>query len=174
MFYGEPNMMSHQARRRMQENQPWTAASGLLIAAALLLGGCQSAGFDGPATGQNGSGSAYLSSIRSSNGLSPLAADAALEQAALEQARLMAGAGVMNHTARFGRDFGRRVRRNGVDGAAAENIAHGAFGMDELFQRWMNSPGHRRNMLNPTYTRYGLASATEADGKRYWALILAD
>jgi uncharacterized protein YkwD len=144
------------------------------IAAATFLGGCRSTGFIGEAAGQNSSGAGYLAAIRSSNGLSPLSGDSSLEQAALEQARLMAGAQTMNHTARYGKSFGRRVRGNGIAGAAAENIAHGSFGMDELFQRWMNSPGHRRNMLNPAYTRYGLASATEADGKRYWALVLAD
>jgi len=144
------------------------------IMAGIFLTGCLSSGSVGDAVGQNGAGAGYLASIRSSNGLSALSPDSSLEQAALEQAKLMAGAQTMNHTARFGKSFGRRVRGNGIEGAAAENIAHGSFGMDELFQRWMNSPGHRRNMLNPAYTRYGLASATEANGKRYWALILAD
>jgi len=144
------------------------------ITGLMALSGCMSSGSAGKATGQNGSGASYLASIRSSYGLSTLSPDATLEQAALEQAKLMAGAGTMNHTARLGKSFGRRVRGNGIEGAAAENIAHGSFGMDELFQRWMNSPGHRRNMLNPAYTRYGLASASEANGKRYWALILAD
>lgn len=48
--------------------------------------------------------------------------------------------------------------------------------MDELFQRWMlefarPSPQHAEPDLA---ARYGLASASEVDGKRYWALILAD
>lgn len=86
----------------------------------------------------------------------------------------MAGSGRMAHTTGLGRSFVRRMSGNGVDGAAAENIAHGAFGPDELFRRWMDSPAHRRNMLNPAYTRYGLASAEEAGGgRRYWALVLA-
>ena len=151
-----------------------TASTALALAAAILLGGCQSASFVGEVSGQSASAAGYLAEIRSSNGLPPLAPDPALEETALEQARLMAGARTMNHTARFGKSFSRRVRGNGIEGAAAENIAHGSFGMEELFQRWMNSPGHRRNMLNPGYARYGLASAAEAGGKRYWALILAD
>ena len=142
----------------------------------LPLTACQTVGPIGEAVGQNRSGASYLAEIRSSNGLPPLSSDVGLEQAAIEQARLMAGSKTMNHTASFGKNFGRRVRRTGIEGAAAENIAHGAFGTAELFQRWMNSPGHRRNMLNPAYTRYGLASVTEANGskKRYWALLLAD
>ncbi|MGE0282712.1 MAG: CAP domain-containing protein [Rhizobiaceae bacterium] len=148
---------------------------GVLAAAGLtLLSGCMSSGPVGDTVGQNGSGASYLASIRSSNGLPALSPDSTLEAAALEQTRLMSGAQRMNHTARFGKNFGRRARGSGIEGAAAENIAYGAFGMDELFQRWMNSPGHRRNMLNPAYTRYGLASASDATGKRYWALILAD
>lgn len=142
----------------------------------LALAACQATGPIGDAAGQNRAGASYLSEIRSSNGLPPLSADSGLEQAALEQARLMAGAQAMNHTARFGKSFHRRVRGSGIEGAAAENIAHGAFGPAELFQRWMNSPGHRRNMLNPAYTRYGLASVAEGNGspKRYWALVLAN
>lgn len=149
-------------------------AAALLFSA--LLAACQSMSPAGSADGQNGTGASRLAAIRSDAGLPPLAADSGLEQAALEQARLMAGAGAMNHTARFGKGFARRVRGNGIPGAAAENIAHGAFGPDELFQRWMNSPPHRRNMLNPSYRRFGLASAADSNGggRRYWALVLAD
>ena len=148
--------------------------TGLIVAACLALAACQSAGGVGALRGENPTAAPYLAEIRSSNGLSALRADRSLEAAALEQARYMARSGRMAHTTGLGRSFGRRMSGNGVDGAAAENIAHGAFGPDELFRRWMDSPSHRRNMLNPAYTRYGLASAEEAGGgRRYWALVLA-
>ena len=58
---------------------------------------------------------------------------------------------------------------------AAENVAFGDIDVDELFLRWMNSSGHRRNMLDPRFTRYGLAYVREGNGsnRRYWALVLA-
>jgi uncharacterized protein YkwD len=37
----------------------------------------------------------------------------------------------------------------------------------------MASPGHRRNMLDPRFSRYGLAHAGDGNGQRYWALVLA-
>ncbi len=58
--------------------------------------------------------------------------------------------------------------------AAAENIAYGRWGLDGLFETWMNSPGHRANILNPEYGRFGLASANGTDGRRYWSLVLAE
>jgi uncharacterized protein YkwD len=40
---------------------------------------------------------------------------------------------------------------------------------------WMNSSGHRRNMLDPRFRRFGLASASASGSpERYWALVLAD
>ena len=43
-----------------------------------------------------------------------------------------------------------------------------------LFEMWMNSPPHRRNMLDARFTRFGLAyvrDGAKADW-RYWALVL--
>jgi uncharacterized protein YkwD len=141
------------------------------LSTLLAIAGCQGVG---GISGEAYSGRTSLPEIRSSNGLQPLAADPALEQAALDQAKLMVRAGKMNHTTGIGRSFASRMSDYETNGGAAENIAYGAFGTDELFRRWMNSPGHRRNMLNPTFTRYGLASAKETNGnRRYWALVLA-
>ena len=40
---------------------------------------------------------------------------------------------------------------------------------------WMNSPGHRKNILNPQFNRYGLAYVRDNNGGwgRYWALVLS-
>ena len=37
---------------------------------------------------------------------------------------------------------------------------------------WMTSKGHRRNMLDPRFGHYGLASAEDGQGRKYWALVL--
>jgi len=142
--------------------------------ALLALSACASRGPVGEAAGASSSGAAYLSQIRFSNGLSTLAYDSRLEQAALEQSGYMARAGSMTHTTGWRRDFATRMKANGVEGAAAENIAAGRFDTAKLFDMWMNSSGHRRNMLDPRFSRFGLAYvAGGKDGVRYWTLVLA-
>lgn len=87
----------------------------------------------------------------------------------------MARTAQMKHTTGWGRNFATRMRNDGVEGAAAENIAHGRMGIDELFAMWMQSQGHRRNMLDPRFSRFGLAYMQDGNGsqQRYWALVLA-
>lgn len=103
-----------------------------------------------------------------------MAPDSQLEQAALQQAHFMAGAGRMEHTTGWGKDFASRVSDNGIEGAAAENIAQGRMDLTRLFDMWMNSPPHRRNMLDPRFTRFGLAYVADAKRPdwRYWALVM--
>lgn len=143
--------------------------SGLLV---LFLAACQTGGMQYRGTGASGSGSAHMAEIRSSAGLSALSPDNRLEQAAISQAAYMAAAGKMKHTTGLGRDFATRMRKAGIDGPAAENLAHGRMEPPRLFAMWMASKGHRDNMLDPRFSRYGLAYATTDDGRRYWALVL--
>lgn len=49
-----------------------------------------------------------------------------------------------------------------------ENIASGFASADAVMKAWMASPGHRRNILRPGYTRIGLGLATSEAGTRYW------
>lgn len=146
-----------------------------LVAVAVASVGCQSISLltvDG--AGANASAQEHLAAIRRSAGLSVLSPDAQLEKAARQQAEFMAASGKMVHTTARGRDFLTRARGNGIEGAAAENIAHGQFGLDGLFAAWMNSAGHRKNMLDERFTRFGLASAKDGKSdRRYWALVLA-
>lgn len=142
------------------------------LCAALALAACQTGGSGSLGGGASASGVAYLTEIRTSHGLPPLAYDAKLEKAALQQAAYMARSGRMEHTTGWGKDFARRMKKNGVDAPAAENIAQGRMDMEKLFSMWMNSSGHRKNMLDPRFNRFGLAYAGEADGRKYWALIV--
>jgi uncharacterized protein YkwD len=145
--------------------------AGLCLAMTALLAACVSTSV--PATGVSGSATDHLAEIRASAGLPPLAADGKLERAASVQAGYMSGSGQMRHTTGWGKDFRARMKKAGVKGAAAENIAEGNMDLDRLFSMWMDSSGHRRNMLDPRFSRFGLASAPGADGQRYWALVLA-
>ena len=156
---------------------PHTAAQARLLRAASIAGllALAACGTVQP-VGEGGavSAGAYLASIRSQNGLAALSADPTLQRAALQQAGYMAQTQRMSHTTRLGRDFRSRLRENNIRGAAAENVAYGQKDLGNLFQAWMNSSGHRRNMLDPRFSRYGLAyAAAEGSGRRYWALVLA-
>ena len=103
----------------------------------------------GEGAGASSSATATLAGIRAAAGLPALTPDAQLEQAALQQAGYMASRERMSHTTGWGKDFASRMKDNGVRGAAAENIAAGRFDQQKLFDIWMHSDGHRRNMLDP-------------------------
>ena len=120
------------------------------------------------------SAASYMDAARRSNGLPAATPDAQLDRAALEQARYMAAAGEMTHTTRRGRDFASRKKDNEIKGVAAENVAYGATDIGRVMQMWMESPPHRRNMLDPRFSRFGVASASDAKGKRYWAMVLGE
>lgn len=49
-----------------------------------------------------------------------------------------------------------------------ENIARYFATPKHTVLGWINSPGHRKNMLNAHYTRIGVAIEQDADGNFYW------
>jgi uncharacterized protein YkwD len=141
----------------------------------LGLAGCGALNMEtGHGAGASASAVSTLARIRTAAGLPALAADRRLERAALQQARYMAAARSMTHDTGWGRDFASRVEDNDIEGAAAENIAEGRMDIERLFAMWMDSPPHRRNMLDGRFTRFGLAYVRDAKNPewRYWALVL--
>jgi uncharacterized protein YkwD len=128
----------------------------------------------GESAGVSSSATATLAHLRATAGRGPLVPDTQLEQAALQQAGYMAARGRMSHTTGWGKDFASRMKDNGVRGAAAENIAAGRFDLDKLFDIWMHSDGHRRNILDTDFNRFGLAYTRDGrdSSLRYWALVL--
>jgi uncharacterized protein YkwD len=128
----------------------------------------------GKGAGASAAATGILAGIRTADGLAALSPDARLERAALQQAGYMARARRMAHTTGPGTDFAARVKDNAIKGAAAENIAEGRMDLQRLFDMWMNSPPHRRNMLDERFSRFGLAYVSDAANAewRYWALVL--
>ena len=124
--------------------------------------------------GASASAASMVAALRGAHGLGPLSPDRQLERAALQQAAYMARSRRMVHTTGWGKDFSSRVKGNGIEGAAAENIAEGRMDERRLFDTWMNSAPHRRNLLDPRFSRFGLAYAGDAGRAdwRYWALVL--
>ncbi len=162
-----PDAMRPTPNRRMLLRAAGLAALAGLAACATVLPTGEGAGVSASAVGT-------LAGIRASAGLEPLVPDRQLEQAALQQSGYMARGGRMTHSTGWGKGFALRVKGNGIAGAAAENIAEGRFDQQKLFDIWMHSAGHRRNMLDPRFTRFGLAYVRDGrdSSRRYWSLVL--
>lgn len=111
-----------------------------------------------------------LNAYRASAGRGPVVADPELTAAAQAYAQTMAATGHFAHQGPDGSSSGTRARQAGCSWrAAAENIAWGQRSESEVLQGWADSAGHRRNMLNASYTRYGLGRSGT-----YWVLMFAD
>lgn len=161
------NQQANLNRRTLLTGVGLAALAGLAACGTVSLPTGESAGVSASATGT-------LAGIRATAGLGPLVPDGQLERAALQQAGYMAGRRRMSHTIGWGKDFASRVKGNGIAGAAAENIAEGRFDLEKVFDIWMHSAGHRRNMLDPRFTRFGLAYVRDGRDSaiRYWCLVL--
>ena len=52
-----------------------------------------------------------------------------------------------------------------------ENIAMGQDNPEIVVSEWMNSPGHRENILSPNFTFIGVGYYVDTDGTPYWTQI---
>ncbi|MGQ0684096.1 CAP domain-containing protein [Bradyrhizobium sp.] len=112
-----------------------------------------------------------VSSFRLKHGEVRVVRDATLDRIALEQARAMAAKDNLSHDA-LG-PFNKRVAPARA-GRAAENIAYGYDSFEKTLGQWIDSSGHRRNLMLHKASRVGIASAKNASGKRtYWAMVIA-
>ena len=124
----------------------------------------------GPATPGDVLGT--VNAARRGGGRTAMRLDPDAQRAAERHARAMARAERMAHDLPRGPRFGARMRRDGVALPAAENVAVGQRDVGAAVAAWMNSPGHRRNLLDRRFGGVGVASATGADGRPYWAMVL--
>jgi uncharacterized YkwD family protein len=90
-------------------------------------------------------------------GLSELQADVELSNVARRKSTDMQQNNYFSHTSpTYGSPFD-MIRDHGITyNSAGENIAQGQRSPEEVVQAWMNSPGHRQNILNPNYTHIGV------------------
>jgi uncharacterized protein YkwD len=107
---------------------------------------------------------ATLNEFRTGNGLTELRVDPKMVKLAREHAEDMARRQTMDHAGFF--------EKRGPAGARAENVLYGCGTEPCTIQHWINSPGHRANMLLADVKSYGLASAKSSKGVEYWALEL--
>jgi hypothetical protein len=112
-----------------------------------------------------------ISSFRLKHGEVRVVRDATLDRIALEQARAMAAKDQLSHEV-LG-PFTKRIAPARA-GRAAENIAYGYESFEKTLGQWIDSDGHRKNLLLHNASRIGLATAKDASGKRtYWAMVIA-
>lgn len=107
-------------------------------------------------------------------GLDPLVVDARLTGAAQSHANDMATRQVMTHSGSDNSNAGQRIAVQGYGATAwAENVASGQTTASDAVNAWMNSSGHRANILNQRYVNIGVAAATDSKGVTYWTMVLA-
>ncbi|MET9661291.1 CAP domain-containing protein [Streptomyces sp. NPDC006510] len=93
---------------------------------------------------------------RAKVGCSPLTASGSLASLAQDFSEDMAARGFFDHTDPDGRTPWDRASKAGVRGLAAENIARGQTDAQAVMDSWMNSDGHRANILNCDYKTLGV------------------
>jgi uncharacterized protein YkwD len=94
----------------------------------------------------------YTNEERARYGLQPFAVDKELMDTAREHCEWMTRNRSMVHTHR----------------PVAENIAMGQPSSGDVVRAWMNSPGHRANILNPGNLHIGVAAFRTAEGTIFW------
>ena len=111
-------------------------------------------------------------SERKAKGLSVLTLDNQLSKLARLKAEDMAKKGYFSHTSpTYGSAFD-MMNKYGVSyRTAGENIAKGQKTAESVMNGWMNSSGHRANILSSAYTNIGVGYAKDSRGNTYWVQI---
>lgn len=108
-----------------------------------------------------------LNADRRANGLSPLRMNAQLTALAEDYAQDMINRGFFSHTNPEGQSPFDRMRQRGISyGYAGENLAINSS-IHNAEDAFMNSPGHRANILNSNYTQVGLGVRHSPSGAVY-------
>ncbi|WP_246063250.1 CAP domain-containing protein [Blastococcus colisei] len=112
---------------------------------------------------------ALVNTERAAAGCGPVSADAGLTAVARAHSEDMRDRGFFDHVNLDGLDPFDRADRAGVS-ARAENIARGQQSAAEVMTSWMNSSGHRANILDCGLTRLGVGVA-QGGGGPWWTQL---
>lgn len=109
---------------------------------------------------------------RAKNGLSPLSAHWELSRVARYKSADMRDLRYFDHTSpTYGSPF-TMIKNFGISyQAAAENIAGGQPTPREVVQKWMQSPGHKQNIMDPRMTHIGVGYAKGGRYGHYWTQL---
>jgi len=110
---------------------------------------------------------------RAKYGLSALTLSSSLGRAAQKHAESMATENYFSHTGSDGSSASDRAKREGYSSGAGENISAGRKSPSDTIKGWMNSSGHRANILNATYTEIGFGHAYGSSSTygHYWVQV---
>ncbi|WP_225961714.1 CAP domain-containing protein [Actinomadura algeriensis] len=110
---------------------------------------------------------ALVNAERAEKGCGPVRSNAQLTRAAQGHSADMAARGYFAHTSPDGDDPGDRITAAGYRWRSyGENIAKGQSSPESVMRSWMNSPGHRANILNCGFDEIGVGVVTS--GGPYW------
>lgn len=120
---------------------------------------------------------ALTNAARAQVGLAPLRHDPALAAAADKHSEDMALKNYFSHVEPDGGRLADRIRDEGYSfRAAGENIAAGYDTPEAVVAAWLNSSGHRANILNSNYTEIGIGFYRDTPEDRYdeyWTQVFA-
>ena len=107
---------------------------------------------------------------RAKVGLHPLTFDTEIASAAQIRANEIKTS--FSHTRPDGRKFSTVLTDNGIRfTGAGENIAWGQKSPEHVMEAWMNSDGHRANILNAKFTKIGVGQYLDSAGRNYWVQL---
>ncbi|MDS0134091.1 MULTISPECIES: CAP domain-containing protein [unclassified Amycolatopsis] len=102
---------------------------------------------------------------RAKAGCSPLAEESHVTKAAQDFSDKMSAEDFFSHTSPDGTTFDQRIKQAGYSKPGAENIARGQTSAAQVMDSWMNSEGHRANILNCSLKKIGVGVTTDG---WYW------
>lgn len=115
---------------------------------------------------------ALVNSERAKNGLSALSWADDVAAVARAHSSDMINRGFFSHTNPDGESPFDRLKNNGISyRTAAENIAYGQKTPADVMNAWMNSSGHRANILNKNVTELGVGAVKNNNGTIYWTQV---
>ncbi|MEN8919351.1 MAG: CAP domain-containing protein [Octadecabacter sp.] len=145
----------------------------LMLLAVLVLAACQPTPPSAPtltmtqASLPSNGMAAMINQQRAANGLGPITENGRLSQAARAHAQDMVTNDYFSHRGLDGSDLSTRARAAGYNCVAAENIAWGQSSEGEVMTAWMNSAGHRRNILLGDAREFGIGRVND-----HWVMLL--
>lgn len=97
-----------------------------------------------------------------------------LNLAAQKHAEWMAKNTILSHTGSNGSSFWNRIEKEGYKPkTGGENIAYGYDSAVSVFNGWMNSKGHKNNIMNDSFEEVGFGVSSFNNGPKYWCASFA-
>ncbi|MEU4518307.1 CAP domain-containing protein [Amycolatopsis sp. NPDC024027] len=103
---------------------------------------------------------ALVNDERAKVGCEPLTEESHVTKAAQDYSDQMSAENFFSHTSPDGTTFDQRIKQAGYPKPGAENIARGQTSAAQVMDSWMNSEGHRANILNCSLKKIGVGVTT--------------